>query len=215
MLVGFLPVVARDEGAAWQAVGARAASGQQLGMRALRPLRARDESSATLPAMKPTPLCPSCRLPMEVHQPTATTMGWARRGGAGHLLCARASGLTTAKPQAQPQAVVELFTLLHQHRTDERRPLQRQWSSLALRAPAGAVVRRGAAAAIWCTAARSSTALQRVFFSVEKSFVRHLTRAEVDDLARRVDAIYCTGCGAGGHSQRPRLPAPPRRVLAD
>ena len=25
-----------------------------------------------------------------------------------------------------PQAVVELFTLLHQHRTDERRPLQRQ-----------------------------------------------------------------------------------------
>ena len=27
-----------------------------------------------------------------------------------------------------PQAVVELFTLLHQHRTDERRPLQRQLS---------------------------------------------------------------------------------------
>ncbi len=31
---------------------------------------------------------------------------------------------------------------------------------------------------------------------VEKGFVRHLTRAEVQDLARRVDAIYCTGCGA-------------------
>ena len=26
--------------------------------------------------------------------------------------------------------------------------------------------------------------------------MRHLTRAEVDDLARRVDAIYCTGCGS-------------------
>ena len=33
-------------------------------------------------------------------------------------------------------------------------------------------------------------------FMVEKGFVRHPTGAEVQDLARRVDAIYCTGCGA-------------------
>ena len=43
--------------------------------------------------------------------------------------------------------------------------------------------------------AQQHRALQRVFvFHGRKGFVPP-TRAEVDDLARRVDAIYCTGCG--------------------
>ena len=33
-------------------------------------------------------------------------------------------------------------------------------------------------------------------FMVEKGFVRHMTRPEIDDLAQRVGAIYCTSCGA-------------------
>ena len=33
-------------------------------------------------------------------------------------------------------------------------------------------------------------------FMVEKGFVRQLTKPEIEDLARRVDAIFCTGCGA-------------------
>ena len=65
----------------------------------------------------------------------------------------------------------------------------------ASRWPSFDVVRSGY---MMCTAARSSIGrFQRVFvFHGRKGFVRHLTRAEVDDLARRVDAIYCTGCGA-------------------
>lgn len=31
---------------------------------------------------------------------------------------------------------------------------------------------------------------------IEKGFVRQMTRPEIEDLARRVAAIYCTGCGA-------------------
>ncbi|WP_291467739.1 hypothetical protein, partial [Acidovorax sp.] len=33
-------------------------------------------------------------------------------------------------------------------------------------------------------------------FMGEKGFVRHMTRPEIDDLAQRVGAIYCTSCGA-------------------
>ena len=31
---------------------------------------------------------------------------------------------------------------------------------------------------------------------VEKGFVRHMTQAEITDLAQRVGAVYCTSCGA-------------------
>ena len=33
-------------------------------------------------------------------------------------------------------------------------------------------------------------------FMIEKGFVRQLTRPEIDDIARRVAVIHCTGCGA-------------------
>jgi hypothetical protein len=33
-------------------------------------------------------------------------------------------------------------------------------------------------------------------FMTEKGFVRHMTRPEIDDMAKRVGAIYCTSCGA-------------------
>jgi hypothetical protein len=33
-------------------------------------------------------------------------------------------------------------------------------------------------------------------FMVEKGFVRHMTTAEITDLAQRVGAVYCTSCGA-------------------
>lgn len=31
---------------------------------------------------------------------------------------------------------------------------------------------------------------------IEKGFVRQLTKLEIDDMARRVAVIYCSGCGA-------------------
>ena len=75
-------------------------------------------------------------------------MGWAMAWWSWtFVLRARASGLTTAKTSAlSPQAVVELFTLLHQHRTDERRPCSASWPRLRCVRPAG---RRST----WCAAA--------------------------------------------------------------
>ena len=97
-----------------------------------------------------------------------------------------------------PQAVVELFTLLHQHRTDERRPLQRQLACPRCVRPLAQSfdVVRGGRYMVYRCAQQHGRFSAFSSFMVEKGFVRHLTRAEVDDLARRVDAIYCTGCGA-------------------
>ena len=93
---------------------------------------------------------------------------------------------------------MELFTLLHQHRTDERRPLQRQLACprcVRPLAPSFDVVRSGRYMVYRCAQQHGRFSAFSSFM-VEKGFVRHLTRAEVDDLARRVDAIYCTGCGS-------------------
>ena len=150
--------------------------------------------------MKPTPLCPSCRLPMEVHQLDGHDHGLGH--GVVELdICFACQGIWfdhRENLKLSPQAVVELFTLLHQHRTDERRPLQRQLACprcVRPLAPSFAVVRSGRYMVYRCAQQHGRFSAFSSFM-VEKGFVRHLTRAEVDDLARRVDAIYCTGCGA-------------------
>ena len=97
-----------------------------------------------------------------------------------------------------PQAVVELFALLHQHRTDERRPLQHHLTCPRCVRPLSQgydMVRSGRYMVDRCVQQHGRLSAFSSFM-VEKGFVRHLTRAEVQDLARRVDAIYCTGCGA-------------------
>jgi hypothetical protein len=97
-----------------------------------------------------------------------------------------------------PQAVVELFSLLHQHRTDERRPLQHNLACPRCVRPLSQgydLVRSGRYMVYRCAQQHGRFSAFSSFM-VEKGFVRHLTRAEVQDLARRVDAIYCTGCGA-------------------
>jgi hypothetical protein len=42
-------------------------------------------------------------------------------------------------------------------------------------------------------------------FMVEKGFVRHMTRPEIDDFARREGATYCTRCGAAVGIRKRRL----------
>lgn len=97
-----------------------------------------------------------------------------------------------------PQAVVELFRLLHEHRTDEHRPLASRMACPRCHGSLGQgfdVVRSGRYMTYRCTRqhGRFSTFAS---FMVEKGFVRHMTRPEIDDLAKRVGAIYCTSCGA-------------------
>ena len=133
---------------------------------------------------------------MEIHSFTANT------GQPLELdICYACQGLwidQNENLQLPGEAVVELFRLLHEHRSAERRPLQsamacpRCTRSLA---QGFDVVRSGRYMTYRC-ASRHGRFSTFASFMVEKGFVRHLTRAEVDDLARRVDAIYCTGCGA-------------------
>lgn len=133
---------------------------------------------------------------MEVHRFIART------GQALELdLCYACQGLwldQNENLQLQPAAVVELFRLLHAHRGDQRHPLQARMDcprcSRTL-AQGFDVVRSGRYITYRC-AARHGRFSTFASFMVEKGFVRHLTPAEVQDLARRVGAVYCTSCGA-------------------
>lgn len=133
---------------------------------------------------------------MEVHRFIART------GQALELdLCYACQGLwldQNENLQLQPAAVVELFRLLHAHRGDQRHPLQARMDcprcSRTL-AKGFDVVRSGRYITYRC-AARHGRFSTFASFMVEKGFVRHLTPAEVQDLARRVGAVYCTSCGA-------------------
>ena len=71
--------------------------------------------------MHPQPSCPSCRQPMEAHRFTSNQ---------GHTLeldiCFACQGLWFDRHEnlkLSPQSVVELFRLLHEHRTDQHQPL--------------------------------------------------------------------------------------------
>ena len=97
-----------------------------------------------------------------------------------------------------PQSVVELFRLLHEHRTDQHQPLAESMAcprcntSLAK----GFDVVRSGRYMIYRCGRQHGRFSSFSSFMVEKGFVRHMTRPEIDDLAKRVGAIYCTSCGA-------------------
>jgi len=146
--------------------------------------------------MTPVASCASCRQPMEAHR-FAT-----RVGGAVELdICFGCQGLwfdPRENLQLAPAAVLELFELLHRHRHDAHQPLHDP-----LRCPRCQrvllqgfdVVRSGRYVTHRCPEGHGRFATFSAFM-VEKGFVRQMTPPEIEDLARRVDAIYCTGCGA-------------------
>ena len=97
-----------------------------------------------------------------------------------------------------PASVVELFRLLHEHRAGPHQPLGSSMACPRCVQPLEKgfdLVRSGRYMTYRCTRqhGRFSTFSS---FMVEKGFVRHMTRPEIDDLAQRVGAIYCTSCGA-------------------
>ena len=97
-----------------------------------------------------------------------------------------------------PAAVVELFRLLHEHRGDQRQPLQTRMDCPRCNrtlAQGFDVVRSGRYMTYRC-ASRHGRFSTFASFMVEKGFVRHMTPVEVQDLAKRVGAVYCTSCGA-------------------
>ncbi len=97
-----------------------------------------------------------------------------------------------------PAAVVELFKLLHAHRLDEVTPLAQRLSCPRCQrglAQGFDVVKSGRYITYRC-AQRHGRFSTFSSFMIEKGFVRQLNGAEIDDMARRVGVISCTGCGA-------------------
>ncbi|WP_298210510.1 zf-TFIIB domain-containing protein [Acidovorax sp.] len=146
--------------------------------------------------MQPQPSCPSCRQPMQVHRFAS------HRGEPLELdICFACQGLWFDRHenlQLTPAAVVELFRLLHEHRTDQHQPLDSRMACPRCVGPLDKgfdLVRSGRYITYRC-ARQHGRFSSFSSFMVEKGFVRHMTRPEIDDLAQRVGAIYCTSCGA-------------------
>jgi glutaredoxin len=97
-----------------------------------------------------------------------------------------------------PAAVVELLRVLHDHRDDLRRPLATRLGcprcERALEQGFD-LVKSGRYVTFRC-AQRHGRFSTFSSFMVEKGFVRHLTKPEIEDIARRVGIIHCAGCGA-------------------
>lgn len=97
-----------------------------------------------------------------------------------------------------PPAVVELFRIIHEHRTVGHQPLQPHLACPHCVRPLSRgfdVVRSGRYITYRCPQ-RHGRFSPFASFMVEKGFVRHMTPAEIHQLAQRVGAIYCTSCGA-------------------
>lgn len=126
----------------------------------------------------------------------------AHGGEAVHLdICFACQGLwfdAGENLRLAPAGVLALFELLHRHRSDAHHPLHDP-----LRCPACKrtlahgfdQVRSGRYVTYRCPQGDGRFASFSSFM-IEKGFVRQMTRPEIEDLARRVAAIYCTGCGA-------------------
>lgn len=146
--------------------------------------------------MPTEPACPSCRQPMQVH-------GFpGNMGETLHLdICFACQGMWFDRYEnlkLTPAAVVQLFRLLHEHRADQHQPLGTRMACPRCVRPLEKsfdVVRSGRYMIYRCPQQHGRFSSFSSFM-VEKGFVRHLTRPEITDLAQRVGAIYCTGCGA-------------------
>lgn len=151
----------------------------------------------TSTALSPVlPACPSCRQPMAVRRlPTHTGLTTEID------ICFTCHGMwfdPQESAKLSSAAVLELFELLHQHRGDAHGPFTASLGCPHCRRTLTRsfdVVRSGRYVTYRCPQRHGRFATFSSFF-IEKGFVRQMTKPEIEDLARRVDAIYCTGCGA-------------------
>jgi Zn-finger nucleic acid-binding protein len=142
------------------------------------------------------PHCPSCRVPMKVHR-------FKNHGGEDMELdiCWHCQGLwfdTFENLQLSPGSVNELFKQLHAHRDEMQHPVANVMACprCSRKLDKGYdLVRSGRYMTYRCPEKHGRYSSFSSFM-VEKGFVRQMTPAEIADLAKRVGAIYCTGCGA-------------------
>lgn len=116
-------------------------------------------------------------------------------------ICFGCQGLWFDPQESQrlsPAAVMELFERLHDHRDDAHMPLADALACPRCRrtlAHGFDVVRTGRYITYRCPQRHGRFATFSSFM-IEKGFVRMMTQPEIEDLARRVDAIRCSSCGA-------------------
>lgn len=100
--------------------------------------------------------------------------------------------------QLSPAAVADLFKLLHDQRAAAHQPLGAKVHCPRCTGPLTQgfdVVRSGRYITYRCAQGHGRFSAFSSFM-IEKGFVRLLTRAEIDDIAKRVTVIHCSSCGA-------------------
>jgi Zn-finger nucleic acid-binding protein len=140
--------------------------------------------------------CPSCRQPM-----VQKTFERQLLGEVELDLCFACQGIwfdEFESLQITPGGIIELFKLIHEHRDDQRLPL-----NAVLDCPRCHehllhvldVAKGGHFNYHRCLQkhGRFTTFAQ---FMIEKGFVRQLTAAEINELKQKVGVVRCTSCGA-------------------
>jgi transposase-like protein len=97
-----------------------------------------------------------------------------------------------------PAAVADLFRLLHEQRAASRQPLAAQVHCPRCNTTLTQgfdVVRSGRYITYRCAKGHGRFSAFSSFM-IEKGFVRFLTRPEIDNIARQVNVIHCSSCGA-------------------
>ena len=100
--------------------------------------------------------------------------------------------------QLSPHAVAELFKLLHQHRDDPKQAMPHKLDCPRCRRGLQQgfdLVRTGRYITYRCASLHGRYSSFSSFM-IEKGFVRQLSGAEIQDIAKRVGAISCSNCGA-------------------
>ena len=139
--------------------------------------------------------CPSCRQSMEAHHFSAAD------GQRLTLdLCFACQGIwfdPQENTRLAPAAVLQLFELLHERRGEQHRPLAQRLDCPRCSQPLerGYDLAQGGRYVAYRCAGRHGRFATFGAFMVEKGFVRHLSRLEIEALAARVDSIACTACG--------------------
>ncbi|MCP5228202.1 zf-TFIIB domain-containing protein [Accumulibacter sp.] len=140
--------------------------------------------------------CPSCQAPMTIQRFKRQLNGVVSLD-----ICFPCQGIwfdEYESAQLAPAGVLELFRLLHEHQADLRQPWRdvlqcpRCRERLMHRLDS---TRSGRFAYSRCPQHHGRYTAFAAFM-IEKGFVRQLNGAEVAELARQVQTIRCSGCGA-------------------
>ena len=146
--------------------------------------------------MNPTTPCPSCHQPM-----VQKTFERQLLGEVGIDLCFACHGIwfdEFESVQITPGGIIELFKLIHEHRDDQRLPV-----NAVLDCPRcherllhGLDLAKGGRFNYHRCLQKHGRFTTFAQFMIEKGFVRQLTASEINELRKKVGVVRCTSCRA-------------------